>query len=182
VKEQATGSVLIVDDDEDFREIASRILHQAGYSTREAATGEEALEIAGRERPQLVLLDVRLPGRLSGHQVCRILKDDLHPEAAILLVSGARMESFDRAGGLLIGADDYIVKPFAADELIARVRALIRRTESSRTPSSELTSREQEVVGLLKDGLGETAIARKLGITPTTARRHIEHIFAKLGA
>jgi two-component system, OmpR family, response regulator MprA len=181
VKEQA-GTVLIVDDDEDFREIASRILHQAGYSTREAATGEEALEIAGRERPQLVLLDVRLSGRLSGHQVCRMLKDGVQPEAAILFVSGARIESYDRAGGLLIGADDYIVKPFAADELIARVRALIRRTEPSRTPSSELTGREQEVVRLLKDGLGQAEIARKLGINSTTARRHIEHVFAKLGA
>jgi DNA-binding response OmpR family regulator len=182
VKEQAAGPILVVDDDDDFREIASRILRQAGYTTRQAATGEEALEIAGREPPQLVLLDVRLGGRLSGHQVCRMLKDDLQPDAAILFVSGARIESFDRAGGLLIGADDYIIKPFAADELIARVRALIRRTEPSRTPPSELTNLELEVVRLLKDGLGQAEIARQLGISPTTASRHIEEIFGKFGA
>jgi DNA-binding response OmpR family regulator len=111
-----------------------------------------------------------------------MLKDDLQPEAPILFVSGARIESFDRAGGLLIGADDYIIKPFAADELIARVRALIRRTEPSRTPPSELTNHELEVVRLLKDGLGQPEIARELGMSPTTVGRLIEHIFEKFGA
>jgi DNA-binding response OmpR family regulator len=181
VTEQAAGSILIVDDDADFRDISSRILRQAGYSTSEAATGKDALEAARREKPVLVVLDVRLRGELSGHEVCRILKDDLRPEPAILFVSGARVESFDRVGGLLVGADDYIVKPFAADELLARVRALLRRTTPQRAPESQLTGNELEVVRLLKDGLSPADIARRLEISPTNARRQIEHIFAKLG-
>lgn len=178
---QAAGPILVVDDDAAFREITSRILQQAGYTTYEAATGHEALELAHREGPQLVLLDVRLRGRPSGHEVCRMLKDELRPEPAILFVSGVRMESFDRVGGLLIGADDYVVKPFAADELLARVRALMRRSMPQQTTASQLTSRELEVVTLLKDGHSQSEIARELEISLTEARRQIAHIFAKLG-
>jgi DNA-binding response OmpR family regulator len=178
--DQAAGSILIVDDDADFREIASRIVQQAGYTTREAATGEEAVEAARRERPDLVLLDVRLRGALSGHEVCRMLKDQISPAPAVLFISGARIEPFDRAGGLLVGADDYVVKPFAADELLARIRALIRR--STPTPTAEdLTNREREVARLLKEGLSESQIAERLKISLATARGHIEHIFQKMG-
>jgi DNA-binding response OmpR family regulator len=169
-----------VDDDGDFLEIATRILQQAGYQTLQAPTGEEALDIARRERPALVVLDVRLRGGLTGHEVCRILKDELDPQPAVLLVSGARIESFDRVGGLLIGADDYIVKPFANDEFLARVRALLRRSAPKATPS-KLTSADLEVVRLLKEGLGEAEIAHRLEISPTTVRRQIEKVFGKLG-
>lgn len=178
--QHAMGPVLVVDDDGDFLEIATRILQQAGYQTLEAKTGEEALEIARREQPGLVVLDVRLGGGLTGHEVCRRLKDEFRPQPAVLLVSGARIESFDRVGGLLIGADDYIVKPFATDEFLARVRALLRRSES-RPTSSNLTSDDLEVVRLLKEGLGEAEIAHRLEISPTTARRQIEELFSKLG-
>jgi DNA-binding response OmpR family regulator len=180
VKEQAAGSILIVDDDADFREIASRIVQQAGYATRTAATGEEALAAARSDRPDLVILDVRLRGGLSGHEVCRMLKDEIRPEPAVLFISGARIESFDRAGGLLVGADDYVVKPFAADELLARIRALIRRSTPHAT-AEELTNRERDVARLLKEGLNESQIAERLKISPATARGHIEHLFEKLG-
>jgi DNA-binding response OmpR family regulator len=180
VAQHAMGPVLVVDDDGDFLEIATRILQQAGYQTLEAATGEEALEIARREQPGLVVLDVRLGGGLTGHEVCRRLKDEFRPQPAVLLVSGARIESFDRVGGLLIGADDYIVKPFATDEFLARVRALLRRAEPQPT-SSRLTTDDLEVVRLLKEGLGEAEIAHRLEISPTTARRQIEELFSKLG-
>jgi DNA-binding response OmpR family regulator len=180
VKEQAAGTILIVDDDADFREIASRILQQAGYATREAATGEEAVEAARRERPDLVVLDVRLRDGLSGHEVCRMLKDEIRPEPAVLFISGARIEPFDRAGGLLVGADDYVVKPFAADELLARIRALIRRA-TPHPAADDLTNRERDVARLLKEGLNEREIAQRLRISPATARSHIEHIFKKMG-
>lgn len=178
--EHAMGPVLVVDDDGDFLEIATRILEQAGYQTLKAPTGEEALEIARREQPGLVVLDVRLRGGLTGHEVCRRLKDEFRPQPAVLLISGARIESFDRVGGLLIGADDYIVKPFATDEFLARVRALLRRAEPQAAPS-KLTSDDLEVVRLLKEGLGEAEIAHRLEISPTTARRQIEKVFGKLG-
>jgi two-component system OmpR family response regulator len=176
-----SGLVLVVDDDDDFRDIAIRILQQAGYGTVGAATGAEAIAIARRDRPQLVVLDVRLRGELSGHEVCRILKDQLQPPPGILFVSGARTESFDRVGGLLVGADDYIVKPFAADELLARVRALFRRSPLPAAAAAPLTTHELEVVRLLKDGLSPADIARKLEVSPTTAQHQIEQIFQKLG-
>jgi DNA-binding response OmpR family regulator len=179
--EHGAGLILVVDDDGDFLEIATRILQQAGYATLEAATGADAVEIARRHRPQLVVLDVRLGGSMSGHEVCRILKDELRPEPGILFVSGARTESFDRVGGLLVGADDYIVKPFAADELLARVRALIRRSTPPTVVAPSLTTNELEVVRLLKDGLSPADIARELEVSPSTAQHQIEQIFEKLG-
>jgi DNA-binding response OmpR family regulator len=178
--ENTRGPVLVVDDDRDFLEIATRILQQAGYQTLEAKTGEEALQVARREQPGLVVLDVRLGGGLTGHEVCRRLKDEFRPQPAVLLISGARIESFDRVGGLLIGADDYIVKPFATDEFLARVRALLRRADPQPAPS-KLTTDDLEVVRLLKEGLGEAEIAHRLEISPTTARRQIEELFSKLG-
>jgi DNA-binding response OmpR family regulator len=178
--QQPDGLVMVVDDDEDFCEIAARILHQAGYATIEAATGADAVEIARREHPRIVVLDVRLRGSLSGHEVCRILKNELRPPPAILFVSGARTESYDRVGGLLVGADDYIVKPFAADELLARVRTLLRRS-SPMAVVSQLTTDELEVVRLLKRGLSPSDIARRLEVDPSTAQHQIEQIFEKLG-
>jgi DNA-binding response OmpR family regulator len=181
VSEHGAGLVLVVDDDGDFLEIATRILQQAGYATLEAASGVAAVDIARRQRPQLVVLDVRLGGAMSGHQVCRILKDEIRPEPAILFVSGARKESFDRVGGLLVGGDDYIVKPFAADELLARVRSLLRRSAPAESTAPALTTNELEVVRLLKDGLSPADIARKLEVSPSTAQHQIEQIFEKLG-
>jgi two-component system, OmpR family, response regulator len=180
VTQQAAALVLIVDDDRDFLEIAKRILEEGGYATVGAATGADAIEIARRDRPQLVVLDVRLRGSPSGHEVCRTLKDEIRPEPAILFVSGARKESFDRVGGLLVGADDYMVKPFASDELLARVRALLRRSTGA-AAAPDLTAAELEVLRLLKDGLGQADIARRLEVSPSLAHEQIQHIFAKLG-
>jgi DNA-binding response OmpR family regulator len=173
--------VLVVDDDGDFVEIATRILRQAGYATLGAASGADAIEIARAERPQLVVLDVRLRGAPSGHEVCRRMKDELRPAPAILFVSGARTESYDRVGGLLVGGDDYIVKPFAADEFLARVRALLRRSEPSTEAHSPLTRDELQVLRLLKDGLSQADIARRMEVAPSTAHEQIERIFEKLG-
>jgi DNA-binding response OmpR family regulator len=181
VTKEAAGLILVVDADGDFVEIATRILQQAGYATLEAATGADAIEIARREHPHLVVLDVRLRGGMSGHEVCRILKDELRPEPSILFVSGARTESFDRVGGLLVGADDYITKPFAADELLARVRTLLRRSAPAMAVAPTLTTDELEVVRLLKDGLSPADIARRLEVSPSTAQHQIEQIFEKLG-
>ena len=179
--QETADLVLVVDDDRDFLEIATRTLQQAGYATLEAATGAEAVEIARRDSPKLVLLDVRLGGSMSGHEVCRTMKTELRPEPAILFVSGARTESFDRVGGLLVGADDYITKPFAADELLARVRTLLRRSAPETAATRPLTTNELEVVRLLKGGLSPADIARRLEVSPSAAQHQIEQIFEKLG-
>jgi len=172
--------ILIVDDDEASRAFVRGILEQAGYESREATNGKEALEAAVEEHPLLVVLEVCLPG-VCGYEVCRELRDKLGADVPIIFVSGARTEAFDRVAGLLIGADDYLVKPFAADELVARVRGLIRRATPPASGASKLTPREQEVLSLLAEGMGQDEIARHLYISKKTVGTHTEHIFAKLG-
>lgn len=178
------GSVLVVDQDAGFRKLASRLLEQAGYSTRETADGRAALESAREERPELVILEVDLP-ELSGYEICRELRDLLGEGLPVLLVSGERTDPTDRVAGLLIGADDYLVKPCAPDELLARVRALIRRAgpvaPTPPTVVSDLTKRELEVLRLIAEGLEQTEIARRLVISPKTVSTHTQNIFRKLG-
>ena len=100
-----------------------------------------------------------------------------------MFVSGERVEPCDRVAGLLLGADDYVVKPFAPDELIARVRRLVVRSASDEPGAlrSKLTRREQEVLQLLASGLTQPEIARELVISSSTVASHIEHILDKLG-
>ena len=108
------GRILVVDDAPDFRAFVVETLVGAGYSTQEAATGREATVLAQRRRPSLVLLDVKLPD-ISGHEVCRRLRE-FHGEALpIVLLSGVKTDDLDRTAGLLLGADDYLVKPIEAE-------------------------------------------------------------------
>ena len=181
----ATGrearAIAIVDDDSGLRAFASSVLEAAGYTTWTATTGEEALCLARRERPALVVLDVCLPF-ISGYEVCRSLRSSYGQEVAILFISGERIESFDRVAGLLIGGDDYLVKPFAPDELVARVGALLRRSGSNAAAgAARLTARELEVLRLLADGLEQSEIADRLVISPKTVATHLEHVLGKLG-
>jgi DNA-binding NarL/FixJ family response regulator len=173
--------ILLVEDDECCREMLSRIFGQAGYSTCEAANGEEALETARREHLALVIVDVCLPG-ISGYEVCHALRQEFGDRLPIVLVSGQKVESLDRVAGLLLGADDYVAKPFAADELLIRVRKLIRRTAPVGSAAApQLTTRELEVLRLLAEGLGQDEIAERLFISTKTVATHIDHILGKLG-
>jgi DNA-binding NarL/FixJ family response regulator len=173
--------ILIVDADAAVRGAAANVLRRAGYKTREAVSGEAALEAAHQERPRVVVIEVHLPG-VSGYEVCRALRDEFGAGLPIIFISGDRTEPFDRVAGLLIGADDYLVKPFALDELLARAWALIRRSEAP-APSlaSALTTRELQVLRLLAEGLGREEIASRLFVSPKTVGTHMEHIFKKLG-
>src|SRR5919202_1837937 len=120
--------LLVIDDDEQLLAALRRALVYEGYDVTVAASGEEGLRAARDRPPDLVVLDVRLPG-IDGLEVCRRLRagDDVP-----VLMLTARDEVADRVAGLDAGADDYLVKPFAVDELLARVRALLRR----RTPTT----------------------------------------------
>jgi DNA-binding NarL/FixJ family response regulator len=171
-------SVLVVDDDRDTRTLVKRLLEPLGY---EASTAGEAISAASVERPIVVLLDVHLPD-ISGYEVCRRLRDQFGDDIAIIFVSGERTDELDRTAGMLLGADDYIVKPFDGGEFIARIRRTADRAVPVRaTNGSGLTPRELEVLRLLAEGLGQKRIAQALFIAPKTVATHIQRILTKLG-
>ena len=121
--DQIGGRVLIVEDDVDIADVLRRSLRNEGYEVRTSADGIEALDVAAGFVPDLVVLDLGLPG-LDGVEVCRRLRSD--GDVPILMLT-ARAETEDRVTGLDSGADDYLVKPFERKELLARIRALLRR-------------------------------------------------------
>jgi DNA-binding NarL/FixJ family response regulator len=180
------GAVLIIDSDPNFRAFASRILGRAGFCTRQAATGDDGLDAAREERPGLVVLEVSLPD-LSGFEVCRELREQFGDEVPIIFVSGEETAPLDRAVGLLMGGDDYLIKPCDPNELLARVRRPMARSWHSppdiaqSAPAHGLTKRELEVLQRLADGLRPAEIARALFISPNTVVSHLKHVLAKLG-
>jgi two-component system, OmpR family, response regulator ResD len=123
------GSILVVDDEPTIADVVSRYLERAGYSARTAADGPGALASAGEERPDLVVLDLMLPG-MDGLEVMRRLREyGEGPRVSVILLT-AKGEHADRIAGLQLGADDYVVKPFSPAELVARVDAVLRRLDS----------------------------------------------------
>src|SRR5205809_651633 len=172
------SSVLVVDDDASMRELVTTLMERAGFACRSAASAEHAIELFEREKPSLVILDVDLGGGKSGYELLHELRAAWSELPAIFL-SGARVEPSDRVTGLLLGADDYIVKPFSPDELIARVRRLMPKAEPHPV---ELTNRQVEVLKLLARGMNQSQIAEALSIAPTTVASHIESILRTLNA
>lgn len=176
------GTILIADTDAECRSVVASALQKAGYEVIEADDGDVAVDTVRREQPRLVILDVNLPS-LSGYEVCHQLKEDFRDGLPIVLVSAERTEPFDRVAGMLIGADDYLVKPFAADELLVRVRRLVRgATQVASGVASKLTPRENEVLRHLAEGLEPDEVAARLVISRRTVGTHLENIMRKLGA
>jgi DNA-binding response OmpR family regulator len=126
--ERATRRVLVVDDEATIAEVVARYLRRAGYQTSVAYDGVEAMKLAFDERPALLVLDVMLPG-IDGLEVMQRLRERPGDTPGIILLT-ARGEEADRVVGLSKGADDYVVKPFSPAELVARVDAVMRRTQS----------------------------------------------------
>ena len=125
---EPTETILVVDDDAGAREHLAEVLRSAGYATREAPSGFEALTAAEETPPSAVLLDVALPG-MSGYDVCRVLREQFGEELPIIFLSGDRTDPLDRVAGLLMGADDYVVEPFSSPELVARLRRSLARVQ-----------------------------------------------------
>jgi DNA-binding NarL/FixJ family response regulator len=180
------GRILVVDGDAEFCASLVSLAQDAGYEVTSAATGEEAMGLLRGNTPDVAVLAVELPG-ISGYEVCHRLREE-HDGIGIVLVSDTRTESLDRTAGMLIGADYYLPKPFAPDELLARIRALLRhgvaRSPERRAPGgngSALTAREHEVLALLADGASQGDIAAELVISTKTVAAHIDHILHKLG-
>lgn len=179
--QDACGQIMVVDGDSRACALVVRLLRRAGYPAWAAGTPSEVLAEARQNRPRLLVLEVELPN-ISGFEVVRELRHELGLALPIMFLSSRGTDPLDRVAGLDLGADDYLAKPFFADELLARVRALLRRSEPPASPSvASLTTREYEVLGLLAQGLGQRDIAGRLNITPRTVGNHIEHILMKLG-
>src|ERR1700685_2073185 len=130
MEDHIRGSVLVVDDEPTIAEVVSRYLERAGYRTRVASDGAQALEGASDPRPALVVLDLMLP-RIDGLEVMRRLREQGSDRIAVILLT-AKGEESDRVIGLRLGADDYVVKPFSPAELVARVDAVLRRVTPPR--------------------------------------------------
>lgn len=181
---EGAARVLIVDDDDGFRAEIARVLARGGFEVHEASTGDEALSAAS-ERPRAVVLEVVLPDA-DGLEVCRELRDRHGQGLPVIMVSGARSDPHDRVAGLLVGADDYLVKPVNGDELLIRLRRLLRREGAGpAAPGADgpagLSPRETEILCLLAGGFSAAAIAERLVISRKTVASHLQHVLAKLG-
>jgi two-component system alkaline phosphatase synthesis response regulator PhoP len=129
--------ILVAEDDRDIADLIAHYFSRAGWRAHIAASGDEALASARRSPADLVVLDIMLPG-LSGLEVCRALRADKTTASIPIIMLTARAEESDRIIGLEIGADDYISKPFSPNELVARVRALMRRSKRTEPTGSTL--------------------------------------------
>ena len=127
-------TILVVDDEPAILDVLTYNLEKAHYRVLQARNGEEALDLAHEETPDLIILDLMLPG-LDGFEVCRTLRQE--GEVPIIMLT-ALDEEVDRVVGLELGADDYVVKPFSMRELMARVKSVLRRVRSVPTPQSQL--------------------------------------------
>ena len=130
----AKGRILIIDDEEDLIELARYNLEQEGFQVQGALDGESGLNIAVKEQPDLVLIDLMLPG-IDGLEVCRSLRANSSTASIPVIMLTAKSAESDRIVGLELGADDYVTKPFSPRELAARVKAVLRRSFSAPTKS-----------------------------------------------
>jgi DNA-binding response OmpR family regulator len=128
------STILLVEDEPTLSETLRYNLEREGYTVLSAADGVHGLELARREQPDLLILDIMLP-RLDGFSVCRILRQE--SDVPILMLT-ARQDEVDRIAGLELGADEYVAKPFSLGELLARVRAIMRRTDRQPSGSREV--------------------------------------------
>jgi two-component system phosphate regulon response regulator PhoB len=160
--------ILVVDDERDLRAMVTAALEREGYRVSTAANGVEAQQRVSTERPDLIILDVMMPG-MDGHQTCYWLKGDDELKDIPVIMLTARSEESDEVIGLGIGADDYVTKPFSPRVLAARVKALLRRS------SAKSSAREEETIDC-----GEISIrpnrhqviagGREVGLTPIEFR------------
>jgi DNA-binding NarL/FixJ family response regulator len=183
------GVILVIDQDREFRLLAEEVLGRMNHPARAVASAEEAQAFLDGERPALVVIEVELP-ELNGLAILARLLETFGDDLPVILTSATRGTPLDRAAGLLLGADDYLVKPIDPAELVARVRRSLRRAgaiapngNGSARPQADakLSPREREILGLLAEGQTQKQIAAELVISPKTVGTHIQHVLAKLG-
>jgi two-component system alkaline phosphatase synthesis response regulator PhoP len=151
----AKGRILIIDDEEDLIELVRYNLEQEGFQVEGVTDGESGLHLAVQKMPDLILVDLMLPG-MDGLEVCRTLRADNRTASVPIIMLTAKSTESDRIVGLELGADDYVVKPFSPRELAARVKAVLRRTQTPQSESKvirrgdlsiDLTRREVNIKG-----------------------------------
>lgn len=159
--------ILIVDDEEDIREIISFNLAKDGYETITASNGEEALELIDTEKPDLVILDVMLPG-IDGNMVCMQVKNNLDSKNTPILMLSAKSDETDQVVGLKMGADDYLTKPFSVKVLSAKVSAVLRRVtaieDAKKTETVDTDKDEQPTVEYANLVMNPNDFTAKLGL------------------
>jgi two-component system, OmpR family, alkaline phosphatase synthesis response regulator PhoP len=158
-----TTRVLIVEDDRDIADLVAHYLGKAGFTTEQLSSGREALKAIGEHPPELLILDLMLP-QLDGLEICRAVRANEKTAGIPIIMLTARGDESDRIVGLEIGADDYIAKPFSPNELVARARALLRRTQrtgparpAATTYGSIVVDPETHIVSSDGDGITLTA-------------------------
>ncbi len=144
---RSVATVLVVDDEPIVREVVVRYLEREGYATLEADDGDDARLIVERDSPDLVVLDVMLPGT-DGLELCRWIRS--RTELPVIMLT-ARGEEADRIVGLELGADDYVTKPFSPRELAARVRTVLRRTNAAAAATERVTFGDVELDAATRD-------------------------------
>ncbi len=173
----AMQKILVVDDDPGIRDVVCFALQKAGYATTAAADGEQALKRFEADPPALVVLDILMP-ELDGLEVCRRLRSDARGRATPIVFLSSKDDEVDRIVGLEVGGDDYLAKPFSPRELVARVRAILRRT-ASQSPAAVAApplvrgklSLDPESYTVSWDGHELTLTATEFGILRTLLRR-----------
>ena len=139
-----TRRILVVDDDREIVRLLRAYLEQSGYEVLAAHDGEAALHMLRREHPDLVLLDLMLPER-DGLEVTRVVRTDASLAAMPIIMLTARVEDQDKIVGLELGADDYVTKPFNPGEVVARIRAVLRRVQGEPTPAKVIRAGEVSI-------------------------------------
>jgi DNA-binding response OmpR family regulator len=155
----AKATILVVDDEDAVQRLLAFPLEREGYRVVAAPDGERALDLAASERPDLILLDVMLPG-IDGLEVCRRVRAS---SAVPIIMLTARDDEIDKVLGLELGADDYITKPFSIAELRSRIRAVLRRAQLSARPADDVL----EVDGVVVDEARRTVQAHGRDVTLT---------------
>ncbi|MBN1972482.1 MAG: response regulator transcription factor [Sedimentisphaerales bacterium] len=169
----AKAKILVVDDEEDIRELVELNLSHEGFKVLSCETGEEALEKAGSELPDLIILDLMLPG-IDGLEVCKKLKSNLKTENIPVVMLTAKGEETDVVTGLEVGADDYVTKPFSGKVLVARVRRLLRKADVNTGDKAVL-----KIGDLVIDPNRREVLVKNKPVELTFTEFNILHVLAK---
>lgn len=167
--EAVAACLLVVEDDEETREMLRVLLERAGYNTLMASTGEDAFDFIEREPIDTILLDIRLPG-IDGYEVCRRIRDQTSTTIPILMMTANR-EPESVVQGLRMGADDYLAKPFTTDVLLSRIEALLRRHHAA----ASLITENEALREVLERTKAELDSAQIMSSTEGTLRREFLH-------